>query len=109
MSCGAYPEPFTLMGAHVPDLRGLFLRGHGGNSAALGVQQGDAIRILRGSLERKPLECGELKPVGFLPHRAQVKIHTIPMAGELSFFNSMPPALCPRPMKTVLLIRLCAT
>ena len=40
----AYPELFAIMGGQVPDLRGLFLRGHGGNSAALGVQQGDAIR-----------------------------------------------------------------
>ena len=36
------------MGGHGPDLRRLFLRGHGGNSAALGVQQGDAIRQLTG-------------------------------------------------------------
>ena len=27
------------MGGNVPDLRGLFLRGHGGNSAALGAKQ----------------------------------------------------------------------
>lgn len=33
----------------MPDLRGLFLRGHGGNSAALGIQQGDAIRNITGS------------------------------------------------------------
>lgn len=37
-----------MMGGNVPDLRGLFLRGHGGNSAALGVQQGDAIRNITG-------------------------------------------------------------
>ena len=36
------------MGGQTPDLRGLFLRGHGGNSAALGVQQGDAIRNITG-------------------------------------------------------------
>ncbi|WP_051149948.1 hypothetical protein [Desulfovibrio sp. 3_1_syn3] len=36
------------MGSQVPDLRGLFLRGHGGKSAALGVQQGDAIRNITG-------------------------------------------------------------
>ena len=47
---GAYPELFAVVGSQVPDLRGLFLRGHGGNSAALGVQQGDAIRNLTGSL-----------------------------------------------------------
>ena len=32
------------MGANVPDLRGLFLRGYGGNSAALGLTQEDAVR-----------------------------------------------------------------
>ena len=37
-----------LIGSQVPDLRGLFLRGHGGNSAALGVQQDDAIRNIQG-------------------------------------------------------------
>lgn len=34
----------------MPDLRGLFLRGQGGNSAALGIQQGDAIRNITGSM-----------------------------------------------------------
>ena len=47
--CRAYPELFAVVGNSVPDLRGLFLRGHGGNSAALGVQQGDAIRNITGS------------------------------------------------------------
>ena len=45
----AYPELSALVGPHVPDLRGLFLRGEGGNSAALGVLQGDAIRNISGS------------------------------------------------------------
>ena len=45
----AYPELFALLGNPVPDLRGLFLRGRGGNSAALGVQQSDAIRNIVGS------------------------------------------------------------
>ena len=45
----AYPELFAVLGGKTPDLRGLFLRGHGGNSAALGVQQGDAIRNIQGS------------------------------------------------------------
>ena len=45
----AYPELFALMGGKVPDLRGLFLRAHGGNSAALGVSQGDAIRNITGN------------------------------------------------------------
>ena len=37
------------MGGQVPDLRGLFLRGHGGNSAALGVTQGHAMRDISAS------------------------------------------------------------
>lgn len=45
-----YPELFALMGGQVPDLRGLFLRGHGGNSAELGVKQGDAIRNIAGQM-----------------------------------------------------------
>ena len=45
---GAGLYMFAVLGNSVPDLRGLFLRGHGGNSAALGVQQGDAIRNITG-------------------------------------------------------------
>lgn len=44
-----YPELFALIGGQVPDLRGLFLRGHGGNSAALGEQQGHAMRDISAS------------------------------------------------------------
>ena len=44
MPSRAYPELFAVVGGQVPDLRGLFLRGHGGNSAALGVRQGDAFK-----------------------------------------------------------------
>ena len=50
---GAYPELFAIVGGQTPDLRGLFLRGHGGNSAALGVQQGDAIRNITGEFGAK--------------------------------------------------------
>lgn len=39
---GAYPELFALVGGQTPDLRGLFLRGYGGKSAALGTTQGQA-------------------------------------------------------------------
>ena len=49
ISPSVYPELFAVLGNSVPDLRGLFLRGHGGNSAALGIQQGDAIRNITGS------------------------------------------------------------
>ena len=45
----SYPELFALMGGQVPDLRGLFLRGHGGNSAALGVTQEHAMRDISAS------------------------------------------------------------
>ena len=41
---GAYPELFAVLGGQTPDLRGLFLRGHGGNSAELGAPQGHAMR-----------------------------------------------------------------
>ena len=49
ISPSVYPELFAVLGGKTPDLRGLFLRGHGGNSAALGVQQNDAIRNITGS------------------------------------------------------------
>lgn len=38
-----YPELFDKIGASVPDLRGLFLRGRGGNSGPLRTVQGDAV------------------------------------------------------------------
>ena len=38
------------MGARVPDLRGLFLRGLGGESAALGVSQNDTMRPITGRI-----------------------------------------------------------
>jgi len=44
-----YPELAAMYGAAVPNYQGMFLRGVGGNSAALGVQQGDAIRNITGS------------------------------------------------------------
>ena len=53
ISPSVYPELFAVLGNSVPDLRGLFLRGHGGNSAALGVQQGDAIRNITGEFGAK--------------------------------------------------------
>ena len=56
--CRAYPELFAVVGGQVPDLRGLFLRGHGGSSAALGVQQGDAIRNIKGQITGNGLMSG---------------------------------------------------
>jgi hypothetical protein len=40
-----YPELFALIGGNVPDYRGLFLRGNGGNAAGLGVKQDSAVKI----------------------------------------------------------------
>ena len=42
-----YPKLYELM-HNTPDYRGVFLRGLGGNSAALGITQGDAIRNITG-------------------------------------------------------------
>ena len=56
-----YPRLFAAIGNNyggdgisnfgLPDLRGLFIRGVGGNSAALGIIQGDAIRNITGSFD----------------------------------------------------------
>lgn len=59
ISRAAYPELFEAIGTtwgagdgsttfNIPDLRGYFLRGVGGNSAALAAEQGDAIRNIAG-------------------------------------------------------------
>lgn len=61
VSRAAYPELFGAIGTtfgagdgsttfNLPDLRGRFIRGTGGNAAALGVAQGDAIRNITGHL-----------------------------------------------------------
>jgi hypothetical protein len=47
-STDGYPELAAIAGTTVPDYRGYFLRGLGGNSAELGVEQGDAIRNITG-------------------------------------------------------------
>lgn len=44
-----FPELYALIGTHTPDLRGLFLRGHGGNSAELGIFQQHATRRYDGT------------------------------------------------------------
>ena len=49
-STSGYPELAAVVGAAVPDLRGKFLRGLGGNSAVLGATQGDAMRNFKGAL-----------------------------------------------------------
>jgi hypothetical protein len=61
----AYPELFAVLGNSVPDLRGLFLRGHGARTSShygtvlhrsgeLGMIQGDAIRNITGSSGDSP-------------------------------------------------------
>ena len=46
-----YPQLYALLGkSTVPDLRGCFLRGTGGNAAALGVRQEDAGRNVTGKI-----------------------------------------------------------
>lgn len=60
ISRSAYPELFEAIGTtwgagdgsstfNIPDLRGYFLRGVGGNSAALAAEQSDAIRNITGN------------------------------------------------------------
>jgi hypothetical protein len=50
----AYPELYAALGgaSAVPDLRGQFLRGVGGNSAAIGVKQTDATYIREGEAKQ---------------------------------------------------------
>lgn len=63
-----YPVLRSIIGPNVPDLRGLFLRGLGGNSDALGVKQGDAIRNITGTFgnmeERSSFFSGAFYPSG---------------------------------------------
>ncbi len=47
-----YPDLYAIIGPNVPDYRGLFLRGHGGASAGLGVRQSDAMRPLSFTFNR---------------------------------------------------------
>lgn len=65
ISRSAYPELFEAIGTtwgagdgsttfNIPDLRGYFLRGVGGNSAGLAAEQGDAIRNLNGNVQIRP-------------------------------------------------------
>lgn len=50
VSKSSYPELYAIVGSKTPDLRGYFLRGHGGKSLGLGVEQTDAIRNITGFL-----------------------------------------------------------
>lgn len=70
----AYSELFAVLGIkagagdgtttfNLPDLRGLFVRGTGGNAAELGVEQSDAIRDIVGSIEIRGSQ-GESHSIG---------------------------------------------
>ena len=52
-----YPKLYALM-HNTPDYRGVFLRGLGGNSASLGITQGDAIRNITGTTPAAAEESG---------------------------------------------------
>ena len=66
-----YKELFAVLGTkagagdgattfNLPDLRGMFVRGTGGNAAALGVEQNDAIRDIQGSFLIRSSDIGSL-------------------------------------------------
>lgn len=72
-----YSELFTVFGEtfgagdgattfNLPDLRGAFLRCIGGNAAALGVQQGDAIRDITGSFTLRNRQSTVIDNIVFL-------------------------------------------
>ena len=63
-----YPELFAVLGGQVPDLRGLFLRGHGGNSAALGTRQGYAMKDFLGHGELEVSFGGTLNGSGIFKY-----------------------------------------
>lgn len=81
ISQSAFPELFAVVGAKVPDLRGVFLRGYGTRnhsknngssvgvtntahtSGSLGAVQGDATRNITGELGRLP-SAGDPPPQG---------------------------------------------
>lgn len=74
ISSAVYPELVALVGATVPDYRGIFLRGHGSQtsthygtvnhaSARLGELQGDAIRNMQGRVVANPARRGS-SPTG---------------------------------------------
>ncbi len=73
ISRGAYKELFAVLGTkagagdgvstfNLPDFRGDFIRCVGGNAAALGVEQGDAIRNITGCVTGIVVRGGSDKP-----------------------------------------------
>ena len=71
VSRSAYPELFAAIGTtygagngsttfNLPDLKGKFIRGTGGDAAALGVAQGDAIRNIKGHFSIRNVLNGDM-------------------------------------------------
>ena len=76
ISRAAYDELFQGLGTkagagdgsttfNLPDLRGQFVRGPGGNAAALGVEQGDAIREMTGTFQNIAYQVVEMSSGNF--------------------------------------------
>jgi hypothetical protein len=66
-STRAYPELYAALGgaAAVPDLRGQFMRGVGGKSAAMGVKQTDATYVREGEAKQTLMGVKEVSmPAG---------------------------------------------
>jgi hypothetical protein len=62
VSAATYPELYAIVGGAVPDYRGVFLRGVGGQSDALGVTQTDTAYFGEGTTIKLG---GRLKPVSY--------------------------------------------
>ena len=90
---GAYPELFAVLGGNVPDLRGLFLRGHGSqthqvagfamvkhSSAALGQIQGHAI-LEHGHRTSRGNWTGDYRPYYQGAGNSQGEINTYGVSG----------------------------
>lgn len=60
ISSAVYPELVALIGGIVPNYRGYFLRGVGGSSAALGVEQQDAMQRITGGIRTAPQKTDEV-------------------------------------------------
>lgn len=60
ISSAVYPELVGVIGGIVPNYRGYFLRGVGGSSAALGVEQQDAMQRITGGIRTAPQKTDEV-------------------------------------------------
>ena len=76
-----YPDLFALM-HNTPNYQGYFLRGLGGNSDKLGVEQGDAIRNIEGSMTL--VDGGILSHTGVFNAKPKTRNHIIASAPSWS-------------------------